>query len=239
MTEWLYGRHAVEEALRGSARKVHEVIVRAGGRDAANGDVADTARRYNVATTAVGRDAFDDVTPPGTSVAARCSEFRYRAERDLPPGVDDSLVVVLDSIQDPQNLGAIIRTAEVAGAHALVIPERRAAQITPAVVKASAGATEHLPVHRVVNIARTLGSLRQSGYWTVGLAPEGDEAWDQVDYRGPIALVVGAEGKGLRRLVAHECDHLVALPVRGRVESLNASAAFAAVAFELQRQRQG
>jgi 23S rRNA (guanosine2251-2'-O)-methyltransferase len=237
MTEWLYGRHAVEEALAGSAREVHEVLLRKGSRESPGDRLVDLARSRSVDVRMADRRSFDDVVPEGTAIAARCSTFRYRDERDLPPGEGNKLVVVLDSIQDPQNLGAIVRTAEVAGADALCIAARRAAQVTPAVVRAAAGATEHLPIHRVVNIARVLGRLRKAGYWSVGLAPEGEQAWDQVDYRGPIALVVGAEGAGLRRLVAHECDHLVALPVRGKVESLNASAAFAAAVFEVQRQR--
>lgn len=237
MTEWLRGRHSVEEALAGSARDVLEVLVRGGVREAAGGRIEALARAQGVSIGIAARDALDELDLDGASVVACCSSFRYRGEHDLPPGDGDRLIVVLDSIQDPQNLGAIIRTAEVVGADALCIAERRSAQVTPAVVRASAGATEHLPIHRVVNIARLLGRLRKTGYWSVGLAPEGGEAWDQVDYRGPIALVVGAEGTGLRRLVAHQCDHLVALPVRGKVESLNASAAFAAVAFEVQRQR--
>jgi len=237
MTEWLCGRHAVEEALAGSARDVLEILVRKGVREAVGDRIEKQAREQGVSIGVAEREAFDEMGFDGAAVAARCSSFRYRGEHDLPPGDGDRLVVVLDSIQDPQNLGAIIRTAEVVGADALCIAARRAAQVTPAVVRASAGATEHLPIHRVGNLARLIGRLRKTGYWSVGLAPEGGEAWDQVDYRGPIALVVGAEGAGLRRLVAHECDHLVALPVRGKVDSLNASAAFAAVAFEVRRQR--
>ncbi len=237
MTEWLRGRHAVEEALAGAARDVFEVLVRKGVRGAAGVRIEALAGEQGIGIAVANRDDFARLDLEGATVAARCSAFRYRHEHDLPSGEGNRLVVVLDSIQDPQNLGAIIRTAEVVGADALCIAERRAAQVTPAVVRAAAGATEHLPIYRVVNIARLLGRLRKMGYWSVGLAPEGGERWDQVDYRGPIALVVGAEGAGLRRLVAHECDHLVALPVCGKVESLNASAAFAAVAFEVRRQR--
>jgi 23S rRNA (guanosine2251-2'-O)-methyltransferase len=237
MSEILSGRHAVEEALAGSAREVEEILVPRGAREEPGSSVAALARQRGIRTSVLDRESFESLAARGTSVAARCSAFRYRAEQDLPRGQGNELVIVLDGIQDPQNLGAIIRTAEVAGAAAVCIAARRAAQVTPAVVRASAGATEHLPIYRVVNIARVLRRLRKTGYWSVGLAPEGGEAWDQVDYRGPIALVVGAEGDGLRRLVAHECDHLVALPVHGRVQSLNASAAFAAVAFEVLRQR--
>lgn len=235
MSEWLEGRHAVEEALRGQARTVHEVVLREGA-DAAAGAV-ELARERGVPCATWPRAEFDRVATPGSGVAARCSEFRYRTPEAIPEGGEDRLVVVLDGIQDPQNLGAILRTAEVAGADAVCIPERRAAQVTPAVVRASAGASEHLPVVRVVNVARLLEQLADRGYWSVGLAPDGTQDWCEVDYRGAIALVVGAEGSGLRRLVAERCDHLVALPQRGRIGSLNASAAFAAVTFEVLRQR--
>ena len=177
---------------------------------------------------------------PGATIAARCSAFRYRDEVDLPAADSQlpGLVIVLDGIQDPQNLGAIVRTAEAAGAAALCIPARRAAQVTPAVVRASAGATEHLPVYRVTNITRTLDRLKSLGYWTVGLSADATMRWDGLDYQQAVALVVGAEGQGLRRLVAASCDHLVALWMGGRVQSLNASAAFAAVVYEVVRQQQ-
>ena len=235
MSEWLAGRHSVEEALAGNAREVHEIWVRDGVDDPT---MTALAAESGKPFTVVEREDFAEVAPPGAGIAARCSAFRYASEADLPDATPTALVVVLDGIQDPQNLGAIIRTAEVVGADAVCIPERRAAQVTPAVVRASAGATEHLPICRVVNVARCLRGLQKKGYWSVGLVPEADEAWSAVDYRSAIALVVGAEGEGLRRLVAEQCDHRVALPTRGKVASLNASAAFAAVAFEVARQRQ-
>ncbi len=239
MAEWLIGRHAVAEALAGSARCVHEVWTLAGRRSAAIDEVHNRALVAGVAVRGIEARELGGVAA-GATIAARCSAFQYRAEADLPaanPAVP-ALVVVLDGIQDPQNLGAIVRTAEAAGAVALCIPTRRAAQVTPAVVRASAGATEHLPVHRVTNIARTLERLKSLGYWVVGLATAGATQWDQMDYKRAVALVVGAEGRGLRRLVADRCDHLVTLQMRGRVQSLNASAAFAAVAFEVVRQQQ-
>ena len=238
MSELLLGRHAVEEALSGSARVVHAVLLREGSEQAVGARIPELAAAAGVEVSILAPDELERAgIEGGAAVAARCSEFRYRAAHELPAGEGDRLIVVLDGIQDPQNLGAIIRTAESAGADALCIPERRAAQVTPAVVRASAGATEHLPICKVVNLARLLEQLREQGYWSVGLSPEGTESWTAVDYRGPIALVIGAEGKGIRRLVAEKCDHLVALPRRGRIESLNASAAFAAVAFEVVRQR--
>ena len=239
MAEWLIGRHAAAEALVGSARQVHEVWTLAGRRSAGVDEVRSRADVAGVTVREIEARELGGVAP-GATIAARCSAFRYRDEVDLPaadPRVP-LLVIVLDGIQDPQNLGAIIRTAEAAGAAALCIPARRAAQVTPAVVRASAGATEHLPVYRVTNIARTLERLKGLGYWTVGLTAAAATRWDQIDYQRAVALVVGAEGRGLRRLVADGCDHLVALRMRGRVQSLNASAAFAAVAYEVVRQQQ-
>ena len=163
MAEWLIGRHAVVEALAGSARRVHEVWTLAGRRSAAIDEVRTRAQVAGVAVRGIEARELGGVAP-GATIAARCSAFRYRDEADLPAAAPSvpSLVVVLDGIQDPQNLGAIVRTAEAAGAVALCIPTRRAAQVTPAVVRASAGATEHLPVHRVTNIAQLSSTSRAS-----------------------------------------------------------------------------
>lgn len=238
MSEWLVGKHVVSAALRGDARTVHEVWLRRGARVDEIEEIGSLAHGRGVAVSEVDPERMPRAAGRGGAVAARCGPFRYRDESQLPaPGDGEPLIVVLDRIQDPQNLGAMIRTAEAAGADALCIATRRAAEVTPAVVRASAGASEYLPIHRVGNMARTLGLLRDLGYWSVGLALGGAESWCEVDYRGPIALVVGAEGEGLRRLVAESCDHLVSLPMTGRVESLNASAAFAATVYELVRQR--
>jgi 23S rRNA (guanosine2251-2'-O)-methyltransferase len=233
MSEWLAGKHAVAAALRGDRRRVHEILARPGspGLDSIRA-LAEAASVPLSMTQADSRELH------GTGVAARCDGYRYGGESDLPAPVGGvGLVVVLDQIQDPQNLGAMVRTAEAAGATAVCIPERRAAQVTPAAVRASAGATELLPIHRVVNVARTLNRLQDSGYWTVGLVPEATTSWAAVDYSGAIAVVIGAEGDGVRPLVAKQCDFLVGLPMRGRVESLNASAALAAVLYEAVRQQ--
>lgn len=234
MSEWLSGKHAVAGALRGGRRAVHEVLFR----PATPG--IEEIERLAAAAGVPCRAAVEDLRELGAQgVAARCGGYRYLGEADLPePQGQNDLVVVLDQIQDPQNLGAMVRTSEAAGARAVCIPERRAAQVTPAVVRAAAGATELLPVHRVVNIARCLGRLKKLGYWTVGLAPEAPAGWTEVDYRGPIAVVIGAEGDGIRPLVGRECDFMVRLPMRGRVESLNASAALAAIVYEVVRQQE-
>jgi 23S rRNA (guanosine2251-2'-O)-methyltransferase len=147
------------------------------------------------------------------------------------------LVLVLDAIQDVQNLGSLIRTAEIVGVHGVIIPEHRAAGLTPAVDKTSAGAVEFMPVARVTNITRTLDDLKKRGLWCIGLAGESKTTYDQANLTGPIALVVGNEGKGISRLAREHCDVLIRLPMRGHVASLNAAVAGSIALYEIFRQR--
>jgi 23S rRNA (guanosine2251-2'-O)-methyltransferase len=168
-------------------------------------------------------------SPDHQGVCAEVEPYAY-ADPDALLVADDALVIALDEIQDPHNLGAICRVAEVAGTSGVVIPERRSAEVTAAVCKASAGAVEHLPVARVRNLADWLADAKQTGAWVYGGDPSGI-SYAEPDYRGRVALVLGAEGKGLRPRVAAACDQLVALPVRGNVESLNVSTAAAALVY--------
>jgi 23S rRNA (guanosine2251-2'-O)-methyltransferase len=169
-------------------------------------------------------------SPDHQGVCADVSEFRY-ADAVALLGVRDALLVALDQVQDPQNLGAIARTAECAGATGLVIPERRAVDVTPAVCKSSAGAVEHLPVARVRNLADFLGEAKGAGTWCYGASADGSVAFDRVDWTGPVVLVLGSEGHGLRPRVARACDALVSIPLRGRIESLSVSAAAAVLLY--------
>ena len=148
-----------------------------------------------------------------------------------------SFVIVLDGVEDPHNLGALLRTADAAGADGVVIPERRAAAVTGTVTKASAGASEHLPIAKVTNIARTVEELKERNIWTVGLDERGPQTYDALDYNMDCALVLGAEGKGLHDLVKKKCDFLVSIPMLGKVSSLNVSVAGAVVMYEIVRQR--
>jgi 23S rRNA (guanosine2251-2'-O)-methyltransferase len=150
---------------------------------------------------------------------------------------EHSLIIVLDGVEDPHNLGAILRTADAAGADGIVIPERRAAGVTGTVAKTSAGASEHLPIAKVTNIARTLEDLKTKEIWTVGLDERGKQNYDSVDYKMNCAVVLGAEGKGLHDLVAKKCDFLVSIPMLGKVPSLNVSVAAGVVLYEVVRQR--
>lgn len=150
---------------------------------------------------------------------------------------EHSLIVVLDGIEDPHNLGAVLRTADAAGVDGVVIPERRAASVTAIVAKASAGASEHLPIAKVTNIARTLEELKEKNLWIVGLDERGTQAYDSLDYNMDCAVVLGAEGKGIHELVRKKCDFLVSIPMLGKVPSLNVSVAAGVVLYEIVRQR--
>ncbi|MGH2969089.1 MAG: 23S rRNA (guanosine(2251)-2'-O)-methyltransferase RlmB, partial [Solirubrobacteraceae bacterium] len=181
-------------------------------------------------------------------VTARCGSDAHQgvcAQAEPYPYADaagllaaaEPFVVVLDEVTDPQNLGAVARTAECAGVTGVVIPERRSAEVTGAVCKASAGAVEHLPVARVRNLADFLGEAKQAGCWTYGAAAGAATAYDAPDYRGGVVLVLGAEGRGLRPRVASACDELVSLPLRGRIDSLNVSAAGAVLMYAILQKR--
>jgi 23S rRNA (guanosine2251-2'-O)-methyltransferase len=175
-------------------------------------------------------------SPSHQGLCAAVESYRYAQAEELLAR-PEPLLVVLDQVQDPQNLGAICRSAECAGATGLILPERRSAEVTPAVCKASAGGVEHLPIARVRNVADFLQEARDGGVWCYGADVAGEMAYDAVDYSGGVAIVLGAEGKGLRPRVAAACDALVSIPLRGRIESLSVSAAAAVLLYAVARQR--
>jgi 23S rRNA (guanosine2251-2'-O)-methyltransferase len=218
----LYGRNPVREALRGK-RTVTRVW--------ADQNAAKEPWLQGVPVKEVQPADLESLTGSRDhqGVAADAGDYPYADAASLLED-ENALVVVLDEVQDPHNLGAVARVAETAGAAGLVIPERRAAQVTPAVAKASAGAIEHLPIARVRNIADYLAQARDAGAWIYGADPEGVPYTDP-DYSGRKVLVLGSEGKGLRPRVASACDQLIALPVRGKVDSLNVSTAAAALVY--------
>jgi 23S rRNA (guanosine2251-2'-O)-methyltransferase len=219
----VYGRNAVREALRGK-RRVTRVWADKGA--------AREPWLEGVDFKEVAPADLESLcgSPDHQGACADAGDYPYAAAGSLIAKSGDALVVVLDEVQDPRNLGAVCRVAETAGAAGVVIPERRAAQVTPVVCKTSAGAVEHLDVARVRNIADYLGEARDAGAWIYGADASG-VAYDQPDYSGRKVLVLGSEGRGLRPRVANACDQLIALPMRGRVESLNVSAAAAALVY--------
>ena len=230
----VYGRNAVREALRGRRRVQRIWASESAGREPWLRDRGVEPTEHTALESLCG-------SPDHQGVCAEVSEFEY-ADADALLDGEDAVVVVLDQVQDPRNLGAICRVAECAGAAGVVIGERRTAQVTPVVCRASAGAVEHLPVARVRNLADYLGAAKErAGTWIYGAAVSPEAVpYDQPDYSGRVVLVLGSEGSGLRPRVAAACDQLVALPLRGRVESLNVSAAAAALLYGiLQSDRPG
>ena len=219
----VYGRNAVREALRGR-RSVTRVWA---DRNAIKEPWLDGLTVKEIQPGDLESLAG---SPDHQGICADAGDYPYAQADTLLADDRNALVVVLDEVQDPRNLGAVARVAETAGAAGLVIPERRAAQVTPVVCKSSAGAVEHLPVARVRNIADYLASARDAGAWIYGADADG-VPYEQPDYSGKKVLVLGSEGKGLRPRVASACDELVALPIRGKVESLNVAAAAAALVY--------
>ena len=176
-------------------------------------------------------------------VVAQVAPFSYWALEDLLDTIahrqEVPFLVVLDQIEDPHNLGAVLRSADAAGAHGVIIPQRRAASVTSTVAKTSAGAVEYVPVCQVTNLARAIDTLKERGIWVTGADMRGDKLHTEADLTGPLALVIGSEGRGIRRLIADKCDFLVRLPMYGQVNSLNASVAAGILLYEAVRQRRG
>jgi 23S rRNA (guanosine2251-2'-O)-methyltransferase len=227
----LYGRNPVREALRAERRPVEQVWAtrRAAEEPWLRGVRVHEARPEEIEQRC-GSSAHQ-------GICAEVGPYPYVGAAELL-AAPDPLVVALDELEDPQNVGAVARTAECVGATGLVLPERRSAEVTPAVCKASAGAVEYLRIARVRNLADFLGDAKEAGCWCYGAAGEaGAVPYDRPDYRGGIVLVLGAEGKGLRRRVAAACDELVALPLRGHIGSLNVSAAASALLYEILQRR--
>lgn len=221
----VYGRNPVRELIRGP-RAIHRAWA-----------TKNAAREPWLAGAGLpvvvsGAEEIEHVcgSPDHQGVCAEADPFRY-ATGDSLLSAARPVIVVLDQIQDPQNLGAICRSAECAGATGVVIPERRSAEVTPAVCKASAGAVEHLPIARVRNIADYLGEAKQAGIWCYGADGGAPLSYAAVDFGGPVAIVLGSEGRGLRPRVASACDALVAIPLRGRIESLSVGAAAAVLLY--------
>jgi len=237
----IFGIHAVSEALKSGSRTFDYVGISRERHDQRMQRIIDTCRASGVQVRFLPREELDraanNQTHQGVIAVTSAKQFAdvdmLLEKRNCP----HSFLVVLDGIEDPHNLGALIRTADGAGADGVIIPERRAVGLTGTVVKASAGASEHLPIARVTNIARTLEELKDRNVWTVGLDERGAQSYDQLDYNMHCAIVLGAEGKGLHDLVRKRCDFLVSIPMLGHVPSLNVSVAGAVVMYEVSRQR--
>jgi 23S rRNA (guanosine2251-2'-O)-methyltransferase len=239
--EILYGLHAVREALKAGSRPLQRLLVIRTDKQFA--DLVQLARSLHVPVHVQPSASLDRLVPDGRhqGIVAFAAAKAYQteesilaraAERNEPP-----LLVILDGVEDPHNLGAVIRTAEGAGVHGVFIPERRAAGLTSVVAKVSAGAIDHMPVARVTNTSRLIESLKAAGVWVYGVEPSASKLYTDVDLRGPVGLVFGGEGTGIRPGLLQHCDERIRIPMRGHVQSLNVSASAAVLLFEAARQR--
>ena len=236
------GRNAVIEALRAGVQ-IDKIFIMKGETDKTLGHIASTARAAGIVVVDADRRKLDNMsrTHSHQGVIALASVREYCSVEDILRSAADKgeapLLVVCDEISDHHNLGAIIRTAECAGAHGIIIPKRRSAGLTAIVAKTSAGAVAHMPVARVPNIAALLKDLKKQGVWVFGTAAGGNTTLYDADLKGPAAIVIGSEGDGMTRLVTENCDFLVSIPMKGHINSLNASAAAAILLYEAVRQR--
>ena len=236
------GRNAVIEALRAGVT-IDKIFIARGETDAALGHIASAAREKGIVVVDADRRKLDNMsrTHAHQGVIAQAAVREYASVDDILNAAREKgeapLIVVCDELSDPHNLGAVIRTAECAGAHGVIIPKRRSAGLTAIVAKTSAGAVSYLPVARVPNLTAALKRLKEEGLWVFGTAADGGAPLYGADLRGPAAIVIGSEGDGMGRLVREQCDFLLSIPMKGRLNSLNASAAAAIVLYEAVRQR--
>jgi 23S rRNA (guanosine2251-2'-O)-methyltransferase len=239
----VYGVNPVRELLRAGAGGLSELWLADGGRGGPTAEIERLARATAAKIRSAPRARLDRLagTDRHQGVVALVADFAYRQLEDLLAAArgagEPPLLVVLDGIEDPQNLGAIIRSAHALGAHGVVLPRDRAAGVTPAVAKASAGAVEHCPLARVTNVAQTLEQLKGAGVWSVATDADAERALDELDLTVPTALVLGSEGRGVRPLVRRTADLVARIPMAGHVGSLNAAAAAAICLYEVARQR--
>lgn len=242
MNDVIAGRQPVLEAIK-SGHTIEKIVIQFGS----HGEVIDRIRRVakqqSIPVVEADRERFQELAGEGNAqgVLALVGTASYveidqllnaARQKNEPP-----FLLLVDGIEDPQNLGALIRTAECAGAHGVILPKHHSVSVTQTVAKASAGASMHLPAARVANLVQAMDELKKAGVWIVGTDSEGDRSYTDVDYSGPLAVVIGSEGKGMRRLVRERCDFLVRIPLYGEIESLNASVAGGLVMFEAARRR--
>ncbi len=235
------GRNAVIEAFR-AGRPIDKVYIQDGCQDGPVQTIKREARKKDVQIRYVEKERLDQMAVTGKhqGVIAVAASYEYASVEDMLKKAEDAgeapFLILLDNIEDPHNLGAVIRTANLAGAHGVIIPKNRAAGLTAVVAKASAGALNYTPVAKVTNLARTIEELKEKGLWFVCADMDGTRMYD-LNLKGPIGLVIGSEGEGLGRLVKEKCDMTAAIPMKGDIDSLNASVAAGVLAYEIVRQR--
>lgn len=243
-SEIIFGRQPVLEALK-SGTPIEKILILFSTKGSAIDRIRTLAKQRGVPITEANKQRFRELAEDSTTqgvvaiVSSQASVelddlLKIAKEKNEPP-----FLLILDELEDPHNVGALIRTAECAGVHGVIMAKHHSPSVGQTIAKTSAGASAHMPIAKVTNIAQTLEELKQSGIWIIGAAMEGDRLYYEADYKGPIAIVVGNEGRGIRRLVKEKCDFLVRIPLYGKIESLNASVAGALVLFEAARMRHG
>ena len=239
----IYGFLPILESLRAGSRRIEKILIADGGREHRISEIMDLARQNHVQFQKVSRESLSKLVEPGANhqgVIAFTASADYADADELLAKIaakENSLSLILDGVEDPRNLGAILRVAECAGVDGTFIPEHRAVGLTETVVKTSAGATEYTPIAKVKNLNRLIEELKKNNIWVVGTSGDAEKNYADWDWKGACALVLGGEGKGLHRLVAENCDALVKIPMHGKIESLNVSVAAGVILFEAVRQR--
>lgn len=240
--DWLYGIHSLESVLNTEPERVLELFLLKGRTDDRLNTLINLARKQRISVQFCGRKTLDDLVKgeQHQGIVAKAKPARVLDESDLDnllSRTEQPLLLVLDGVTDPHNIGACLRTADAAGVTAVIVPKDKSGGITPTARKVAVGAAETMPFIQVTNLARTLKQLQDNGVWVVGTAGEAEQLIYQQDLKGPLALVMGAEGKGMRRLTREHCDSLIKLPMAGSVSSLNVSVATGICLFEIVRQR--
>ena len=242
MIDWIYGKHAVLETLK-SGRPVEKILLAKNINKFSVNEIIEHAKNQNVPFQWVPRTRLDQLAEGNNhqGVVAQVAAFEYASLEDLFKRAEQKqeapFFLLLDSIEDPHNLGSILRSADASGVHGVIIPKRRAAGVTSVVAKTSAGAVQHVPVVRVTNLNRVADELKERGVWLVGSDGSAEQEYTRVDYKMPVAMVIGNEGRGIHSLLKKKCDYLVKLPMRGKVSSLNASVAAGILMYEVMRCR--
>ena len=242
MEDVIAGRNSVGEALK-SGRPLNKLLIAKGERQGSLRELAGIAKDKGILVQEVEPQRLAQLAPGQRhqGVVAMASPVEYAEVEDILAAAEAKgeapLIVVLDELEDPHNLGAVLRSVDAAGAHGVIIPKRRSCPLSTTVAKTSAGAVEYVPVARVANLAQTLDKLKKAGVWVAGCDMDGTENYFEASLKGPLALVIGGEGRGLGRLVKEHCDFLVRIPMQGHVNSLNASVACSLVLYEAVRQR--
>ncbi len=244
MSDYIAGRNPVLEALK-KGSQIHKVLIARGSHKGSVLEITARAREARIPIQEVERSYLDNLVQSGIhqGVAAFLPAREYVEVEDILGHAEAKgeapFVLILDEIEDPHNLGAVLRTADAVGVHGVIIPKRRAAGLTSAVARASAGAVEYVPVARVANLVQTVEKLKKAGLWVVAADMDGDVLWRNKALSGPLACVIGGEGRGVGRLLKEKCDFLIRIPMKGKISSLNASVAAAVLCYEILRQREG